>query len=123
MRRTIAVIGFAVVIAAVAVSGAMGSFSSGAQVKEQQSSASTAKAALRLVTADPLKVAGVGFKKWERVRLSMTGAGSATRHVRAGRRGSFVVGFGHVECGSLTIVAVGRRGSRASLNYSAVVCR
>jgi hypothetical protein len=124
MRKVFAVVAVAAIAAAVAVSvaAAMGSFSAGSKTRPQQPAIASAKAALTLVSLDPMKVKGVHFKKRERVRVTLSGAGTRVRHVRAGLRGSFGVGFGRVGCASYTVTAVGNRGSRASINYSTTVC-
>ncbi len=80
--------------------------------------AKAGRASLTMKSMSPLTVAGSGFKAAERVRI--TGAGTKT--VTASRRGAFTVRLpGEDPCG-LTIVAVGSRGSRASLNFSQLLC-
>jgi hypothetical protein len=82
--------------------------------------ASNARASLRLSSMRPVTVVGSGFKSGERVRVSGVGA---RRTVFASRRGGFVLRMHHADrCASLTIVAVGSKGSRASLNYSQLLC-
>ena len=77
------------------------------------------------LATDPLKLRGSGFKRRERVRVTVTptsGAG-VTKRFRAKRNGSFTVTFGAVQaCGGIEAVAVGRRGSRASFQLSALGC-
>ena len=124
MKKVLAVIVAAVAAGAVAVSvaAAMGSFSARDKATAQQPSATSRKAALTLTSLDPMSVKGVGFRKLERVRVTLLGAGKRVRHVRATQRGSFAVKFGRVGCSSYTVTAVGNRGSRASINYSTIVC-
>jgi hypothetical protein len=82
--------------------------------------ASNGRASLRLSSLHPVTVVGRGFKSGERVRVSGVGA---RRTVLASRRGGFVLRMHHADpCASLTIVAVGSKGSRASLNYSQLLC-
>jgi hypothetical protein len=81
-------------------------------------STSTRHASLHLVRPAPLQLVGMGFRARERVRVVASAARAReTRHVRASRRGAFVVTFslapGH--CSGLRVVAVGSAGSRALL--------
>ncbi len=74
---------------------------------------------------DPLVLGGSGFKRRERVRVTVTPTSGdrATKRVRAKRNGSFSVRFDGLEpCNGLEGVAVGRRGSRASFQFSALMC-
>jgi hypothetical protein len=83
------------------------------------------QARLRLEKLAPLTVAGDGFAKRERVRVTITPSSSApvTKRLRAKRAGTFLARFPGVEtCGGFEAVAVGRRGGRASLQFSAVGC-
>jgi hypothetical protein len=84
-----------------------------------------ARATLLPVSTDPLKLRGNGFKRRERVRVTVTPTGGAgvTKRFRAKRNGSFTATFGAIEvCNGIEAVAVGRRGSRASFQLSAVGC-
>jgi hypothetical protein len=79
-----------------------------------------ARPALRLVTVSPLSVHGSGFRARERVRVRLRAHGTltATRHVRATRRGGFTVRFARVliaRCSAFSISAVGRSGRKATL--------
>jgi hypothetical protein len=66
-----------------------------------------------------LIVAGTGFKPRESVRLT----GSATLRVRASARGTFTVRIRSADpCRDLTLRAVGSKGSRASVQYSQLLC-
>jgi hypothetical protein len=72
------------------------------------------------VGMSPLRVKGTGFVPGERVRLKMDGGG---RRVRVGSGGSFIATLSGVDaCDSVTVIAVGSRGSRASFNLSQVAC-
>jgi hypothetical protein len=82
--------------------------------------ASNGRASLRLSSMRPVTIVGSGFKPGERVRVSGVGP---RRTVFASRRGGFVLRIRHADpCASLSIVAVGSKGSRASLNFSQLLC-
>jgi hypothetical protein len=77
------------------------------------------QATLRVLTLQPVKLAGSRFEARESVRVTVTSAtGVVGRTVRATGRGAFVVSFEgvHVDrCnGGLTAVARGARGSFAT---------
>jgi hypothetical protein len=77
------------------------------------------------VVGPSLRVRGTGFKSREHVRVSAKGAlRSRPKSVTASSRGSFVaaLGGGDVSCDSVTVIATGDRGSRASFNLSSFVC-
>jgi hypothetical protein len=96
-----------------------------AQTNSSPSSAGMASPALLMASAqNPLTVTGSGFRSRERVRLVVNRAGtSATRQTRANSRGGFRVFFLRVKaCDSVTLMAAGSLGSRASLNVSSYVC-
>jgi hypothetical protein len=89
--------------------------------------AADARRHAKLVPAglDPLTLHGSGFRRFERIRVTVTpviGA-PATKRVRANRHGSFRVTFRRLRAdgNGLEAVAVGRRGSRASFQYSSGV--
>lgn len=74
---------------------------------------------------EPLQLAGSGFKRRERVRITVTPTGSEahSKRLRAKRNGSFTARFAGVDaCNGIEAVAVGRRGSRASFQFAAVGC-
>jgi hypothetical protein len=83
------------------------------------------RATLMPHSLEPLRLKGDGFKRRERVRVVVTpssGEGRSKR-VRAKRDGSFSVTFRGVRpCDGFEGVAVGRRGSRASFQFSALLC-
>ena len=112
--------GLTVAIAAALVLGGAGA-SSGAQP-----AGSVARATLAPRSLDPLRVGGTGFRRRERVRVTVTPTSAeegVTKRVRAKRDGSFSVTFNGVQaCNGLEGVAVGRRGSRASFQFSALMC-
>ena len=73
----------------------------------------------------PLELDGRGFKRFERVKVTVTPTGGAavTERLRARRKGSFTATFAGVDaCNGIEAVAVGRRGSRASFQLAAVGC-
>ena len=77
--------------------------------------------ALRLVTVSPVSVHGSGFGARERVRVRLRSLGmpTATRRVRATRRGRFTVTFAWVgidRCSAFSVTAVGRSGRRATVH-------
>jgi hypothetical protein len=74
---------------------------------------------------EPLQLAGSGFKRRERVRITVTPTGSeaVTKRLRAKRNGSFTATLTGVQaCNGIEAAAVGRRGSRASFQFAAVGC-
>jgi hypothetical protein len=75
---------------------------------------------------DPFTVRGSGFRRRELVRVTVTRLGAATgrtRRVRAGARGTFMLGFAGFEpCRGLRGKAIGSRGSRASFVLNSVTC-
>ena len=79
---------------------------------------------LRVASVQPLKVKGMRFVPHERVRVTLEGSGeSATRRARASVTGSFVVSFaGGATCNGFSVRAAGNRGSRASLQFSSLLC-
>jgi hypothetical protein len=73
---------------------------------------------------DPLSVRGTWFQPHERVRVAVKGVDEPeTLTARASAKGVFSVGFRHVNgCDSVTVMAVGSKGSRASFNLSQIAC-
>jgi hypothetical protein len=87
----------------------------------------TAASRARLVPSgsNPFRVRGTGFRARERVRVTVTPTGGTgiTRRVRASARGAFTLAFGRVDsCGGMHGVAIGSRGSRASFQFSSIMC-
>jgi|1186.fasta_scaffold97063_2 hypothetical protein len=75
--------------------------------------------------SNPFRVRGSGFRARERVRVTITPTGGSgiMRRVRANARGTFTVAFARVDsCGGVHGVAAGSRGSRASFQFSAIMC-
>jgi uncharacterized protein Veg len=76
----------------------------------------TGRAAVEIVEISPLTVAGRGFKPKERVRVTANGG---RKSVTAGRRGRFEVAFPAANaCNGVFVVAVGSKGSRASVTFA-----
>jgi hypothetical protein len=73
---------------------------------------------------NPLSVKGTGFRPHERVRVTVEGvAAPATHTVRASAKGVFSLEFRRVNgCDSVTVTAVGSKGSRTSFNLSQIAC-
>ena len=64
-------------------------------------------------------IAGTGFRSGEVVRFS----GVAAKPVRASARGTFTIRLRGVDpCNSLSVTAIGSKGSRAGVNYSQLYC-
>jgi hypothetical protein len=109
------------VAAAIVVALAVGGSGAGAQPER-----SAERPTLTPRSLDPLQLQGRGFQKRERVRVTVTPTSSGealTKRVRAKRGGSFSVRFDGVQaCNGFEGVAVGRRGSRASMQFSALIC-
>lgn len=82
------------------------------------------KARLMPIGLAPLMVKGSGFKSGETVTLRSTESPVKTRRtVKASASGGFVVRMGLADrCNGMTVVATGSKGSRASFNFSEVVC-
>jgi hypothetical protein len=94
-------------------------------VGRAQAEQHAARATLMPRELDPLRLQGSGFKRRERVRVTVTPTSGdpVAKRVRARRDGSFSVTFKGVEsCNGLEGAAVGRRGSRASFQFSALTC-
>jgi hypothetical protein len=88
--------------------------------------ATTRAPSLRLVTRQPLTVAGRGFEPLERVRVVASWeSGEAILRTHATRSGSFLVRFSGQRlgrCDALVVRAVGSRGSRALLEPPQPAC-
>jgi hypothetical protein len=76
-------------------------------------------ASIMLKPAPVPTVIGSGFKPRESVRIT----GPVTVRVAASAQGTFTAPLRGVDtCGSITLTAVGSEGSRASVNYSQLLC-
>jgi hypothetical protein len=81
----------------------------------------SSRAVLSVTVMKPLVVVGKGFRRQERVQVTAVGI---VRRTRASNSGTFTVRFPNRTngCAVGTITAVGSRGSRASLNFSNILC-
>jgi hypothetical protein len=122
-KATIAAIAIiAATCVGVALAAATGTFESGENPADKYLSPA-GRPVIRPLSTDPLRIKGTGFKPGERVILAAKGAANRSRRsVTAGDRGSFVAKLGSAGCDSLTVYAIGNRGSRASFNFSSFVC-
>jgi hypothetical protein len=74
------------------------------------------RASLKVVRAQPLTVAGRGFRAAERVRVTADGR---SRSATAGARGGFAVTFPEANtCNGVLVVARGSKGSRATVTFA-----
>jgi hypothetical protein len=127
VKKTVVI--FVVVLAAagiaVAVAAAMGSFDSGGGTPNQDRAGINGRARIYPVGTSPMSVRGAGFKQGERVRVTAKGSRtSATRTAKASTKGTFLVHLGTMNgCDSVTISAIGDKGSRTSVNISSFLCR
>lgn len=87
-------------------------FSAGAS---PEADAKAKRPSLKVTVVQPFTLAGRGFKARERIRIS---ADASRKSLRATATGGFVARLVAVDpCNAFAIVAVGNRGSRASLAY------
>lgn len=83
-------------------------------------STSPGRARLGIGSLRPLVITGRGFKSLERVRIS---GGGTRKMVGASRAGRFSVRLPYAgTCPTLTVKAVGSKGSRASINLAHIHC-
>ena len=82
------------------------------------------RASLEVVSLEPLRLRGEGFRSGERARLTVRVDGRASvLRARAGARGTFVARLVTDGCvSSIRVVAVGDRGTRASTALDHVTC-
>jgi hypothetical protein len=86
---------------------------------------SGAKARLILMDNAPLTLRGTQFDAGERVRLIVVAGRRVTKQLRANGAGGFVVRFRGTSlgrCAGYTAIAVGARGSRASIGAPNAYC-
>lgn len=130
MKILVALIAIALA-AALLVSATMGADTlvpgsgSGSKPEATMNGGVAGKARLMPVGLAPLMVKGSGFKSGETVTLRSTESPVKTRRtVKASAVGTFVVrmGVSADRCNGMTVVATGSAGSRASFNFSEVVC-
>lgn len=85
----------------------------------------SAKPSLRLVDRSPLRVAGIGFRAKEQVKLTVAAGGVWQKTLRATRAGRFtavVQGAIIDRCLGFAVIARGARGSVATLRGMPVAC-
>jgi hypothetical protein len=83
----------------------------------------TIRPALAPIGQSPLTVTGTSFRPHEKVMLAAKGAQSASAKVTADESGSFTASFhGLKACDSVTVTAVGSKGSRTEFNLSQIAC-
>ena len=72
----------------------------------------------------PPSIKGTGFKPGENVTVKLIDSLKATRRAKANGSGSFTIRMPERtnQCGGLTAVAVGDKGSRASFQFAQVMC-
>jgi hypothetical protein len=95
--------------------------------RSSETTATTATTASRPqispVRQQPLVVEGKGFHPGEKVALSAKGLQSSHTTARADGFGEFEATFHGLEnCDSVTVKAVGSKGSRAEFNLSQIAC-
>jgi hypothetical protein len=84
-----------------------------------------AKPSLRLVDKSPARVAGIGFRGRERVKLIFTSDGVWQKTLRATRAGTFTAVFPGAtidRCLGYRVIAQGQRGSVATLRTMPFAC-
>jgi len=83
----------------------------------------TSRAQISPVQSQPLEIKGTGFQPGEKVALSAKGLRSSHTTARADSSGEFEATFhGLKNCDSVTVTAVGSKGSRAEFNLSQIAC-
>jgi hypothetical protein len=95
--------------------------------RSSETTATTATTASRPqispVRQQPLVFEGKGFQPGEKVTLSAKGLRSSHTTARADGSGEFEATFHGLEnCDSVTVTAVGSKGSRAEFNLSQIAC-
>jgi hypothetical protein len=94
------------------------------QAPEPSGSKTTAtRPALLAVQQQPLTVKGTGFQPAEKVRLAAKGLESSYASATADDSGTFEARFHGVDgCDSITVSAIGSKGSRTEFNLSQIAC-
>ena len=81
------------------------------------------RAQISPVQSRPLEVKGTGFQPGEKVTLSAKGLQNAHATATADNSGEFDATFrGLKNCDSVTVTAVGSKGSHAEFNLSQIAC-
>jgi hypothetical protein len=94
------------------------------QAAEPSGSRTTAaRPSLAPVQQQPLTVKGTGFQPGEQLQLTAKGLRSSRARATADGAGAFEATFhGLKQCDSVTVVAVGSKGSKARFNLSQIAC-
>jgi hypothetical protein len=80
---------------------------------------------LRLMDTSSVALRGVGFKRHERVRVTVSSKARAAKSVDASTTGSFVVEFAGIDlntCVGFVATAIGSDGSRATFKRAPGMC-
>jgi hypothetical protein len=119
--RTKAVLAAVVLVAAAALIATVVGQTSGSDSSSHEPKA--VRPQIASMGQNPLTVKGTGFRPGERVRIVVKGSQGGTLTGKAGPDGSFAATFRGVNgCDSVTVTAVGSKGSRASFNLSQIAC-
>ena len=91
--------------------------------RSSETATTASRAQISPVRQQPLVVEGTGFQPAEKVMLAAKGRQSSLATARADGSGTFRATLhGLDNCDSLTVVAVGSKGSRAEFNLSQIAC-
>ena len=97
--------------------------SSGTTRTTPTTTTTASRAQISPVQSQPLEVKGTGFQPGEKVTLSAKGLKSSHTTATADGSGELEATFHGLEnCDSVTVTAVGSKGSRAELNLSQIAC-
>lgn len=110
MRKLLLTVLLALVVAVAAIGSALGN---------------TAKPKLRVLDRAPLRVAGNGFHKQERIRLTVSADGTWRKTIRASSIGSFSTQFAEVavdRCTGAVVIARGATGATATAKVMPMAC-
>ena len=111
MRRSLLIVLLALVVAAAAIGSALGSASKPPR--------------LRVLDRAPLRLAGTGFTKRERIRLTVSAGAVWHRTIRASSTGRFSTAFAAVavdRCTGVVAIARGAAGDMASAKVMPMAC-
>jgi len=111
MRTSLVTVLLALVVAAVAIGSALGSASKPPK--------------LRVLDRAPLRLAGTGFRKQERIRLTVSAGATWRKTIRASSTGGFSTSFADVavdRCMGVVAIARGATGDMASAKVMPMAC-
>jgi hypothetical protein len=113
----------ALALLALAAGGCGHDPSAGTPVTTETTKTTASRAQISPVQSQPLEVKGTGFQPGEKVALSAKGLQSSHTTATADSSGEFEATFhGLKNCDSVTVTAVGSKGSRAEFNLSQIAC-